>query len=967
MRRQYRPCGPFAALARLFAGALAAICLAASASAQQPAQTGPDLREDIRTALRLYQAGRCQAALPYAERAEINIRSRLGPNHPDLVPAINIRALCLKTLGQYQLSEAAYRQTIELAERIHGLEAFEVAVPVDNLANLLYEQNRLTEAERLRRRALAIFLKVKGLESENTSTALQNLAVVLAGMGKHEESERLYRQALEISERLYAANHPQIGRLVDNLAGTVRHLGRLADAAPLYERAINIFRSSLGEEHPDTAIALQNHAILLTEIQEYDASERQLMRAIEINLRNYGETHPSMIYALRSLAENYMERGRWLDAAGALRRVANIFEERVRLGASERRANTSRRNNDNQALRHLVQALMLTSPNDAAAMDEAFRLAQTALSSETAVALAQMSARFSARDPRIGALLKARQDLYDLLETRRAELDSTAGRPANARNLQAEQQARIAIQTATARLTEIDQALQRDFPGFTQLTRPDALTIAETQSILRPGEALVMVLDIPSTSRVRARSAVFALTRERAHWAQIAMDSDALFLNGYALRCGLDSAHWDHPTCERVLKTKRSGDELPFDLERAHTLYKAILGPVEELIQGKELSIVLGGVLSRLPPHVLVRSAPDSAVPATDRFRRADWLLRHHPITVVPSVTSLKALRAVARASAATQRFIGFGNPLLVGADGNDRSAWSKLTCAQATPVAARKAPHVIAQLPGGSTILRSGRADLATIRHQTPLPETADELCAVAQTLGGTATSVRLGAEATEAAVKALSWRGELANYGILHFATHGLVAGNLPGIEEPALMLTPPDVSSDEDDGLLTASEITQLSLDADWVIMSACNTAASNDNSTDALSGLARAFFFAGARSLLVSHWAVNSDATVRLVTGAVAELTGSTGITKAEALRRAMAAMVDSDLEWETHPTYWAPFVLVGEGGGGLSQAAFAAPVAAAQPPQQPQRRRRPPTTGGSLSSDDWKSSVLRAGQ
>jgi CHAT domain-containing protein len=130
--------------------------------------------------------------------------------------------------------------------------------------------------------------------------------------------------------------------------------------------------------------------------------------------------------------------------------------------------------------------------------------------------------------------------------------------------------------------------------------------------------------------------------------------------------------------------------------------------------------------------------------------------------------------------------------------------------------------------------------------------------------------------------------------------------------------LLLTPPEKASDIDDGYLSASEIAALKLDADWVILSACNTAAGDTKDADALSGLARAFFYAGARSLLVSHWSVNSEATVKLITKAVAELKSDPKIGRAEALRRSMSSMIDTGTDDEAHPALWAPFVLVGEG-------------------------------------------------
>ncbi len=211
------------------------------------------------------------------------------------------------------------------------------------------------------------------------------------------------------------------------------------------------------------------------------------------------------------------------------------------------------------------------------------------------------------------------------------------------------------------------------------------------------------------------------------------------------------------------------------------------------------------------------------------------------------------------------------------------------------------------------------GLAKPIAIRMQSPLPETADELCAVARDLRVDPADIQLGAKATEQMVKALSKSGRLAQYRIVHFATHGTLAGELDGTSEPGLLLTPPEAASAEDDGYLSASEIAGLHLDADWVILSACNTAAGDVSGGQALSGLARAFIYAQTRALLVSHWAVDSNATVKLITSAVGEMAADRKLGRAEAVRRAMLALIDKGAPNEAHPAYWAPFVVVGEGG------------------------------------------------
>jgi CHAT domain-containing protein len=214
---------------------------------------------------------------------------------------------------------------------------------------------------------------------------------------------------------------------------------------------------------------------------------------------------------------------------------------------------------------------------------------------------------------------------------------------------------------------------------------------------------------------------------------------------------------------------------------------------------------------------------------------------------------------------------------------------------------------------------MRGGHVDLSLLRHQAPLPETADELCAVAGSLKAEDGSVLLGAKASETTLKSLSERGELASYGIVHFATHGALAGEISKGSEPGLILNPPQATSDLDDGYLSASEIANLKLDAGWVILSACNTAAGGTENSEALSGLARSFFYAGARSMLASHWAVDSAATVKLVTGAISAMMASPGLGRAEAFQLAMISLIDKGAPGEAHPAYWAPFVVAGEGG------------------------------------------------
>lgn len=471
-----------------------------------------------------------------------------------------------------------------------------------------------------------------------------------------------------------------------------------------------------------------------------------------------------------------------------------------------------------------------------------------------------------------------------------------------------------------AHLTEINRRLAAEFRDYATLSDPEPSSVQQVQADLRPDEALVLFFDTPEEKPAPGETFVWIVTKTDLRWIRSDLSRASLAREVAALRCGLDATAWAGPACQSLVgkvmtqADVQMGKPPPFDHASAHKLYRALFGEVDDVIKGRHLLVVPSGALTQLPFHVLLTETP-----ANDKS--IAWLVRGHALTVLPAVSSLKALRRVARPSAATKPMIGFGDPLLDGPDGRyanlAKLARDKQRCPQISET--RMASKSDLRGVVATIAMRGGLAEVAEIKAAPPLPETSDELCAVARYLKADVREMRLGTRATEREIKALSATGLLASFRILHFATHGALAGQLNGTAESGLILTPPDRATEEDDGYLSASEIASLKLDADWVILSACNTAAgSAAPGAETLSGLAPAFFYAQARALLVSHWEVNSDATVKLITSAVGEMAADKSVGRAEALRRAMLAMIDTGEPREAHPTYWAPFVVVGEG-------------------------------------------------
>jgi CHAT domain-containing protein len=219
----------------------------------------------------------------------------------------------------------------------------------------------------------------------------------------------------------------------------------------------------------------------------------------------------------------------------------------------------------------------------------------------------------------------------------------------------------------------------------------------------------------------------------------------------------------------------------------------------------------------------------------------------------------------------------------------------------------------------GMTSFVTGAQIDIFSLAEYLPqLPSTRDEVQAIAKELQVDPSDVKLGFDANVTAIKTAS----LDQYRIVYFATHGLVAGDLEkfakGKVEPSLALSIPDKPSDFDNGLLSASEVAQLKLNADWVVLSACNTAAEEKPGAEALSGLARAFFYAGARSLLVSHWEVDDKVTADLMSKIFLLMRKNQKLSHGEALQQAILAVIDNaPSDEELNPRLWAPFVVVGE--------------------------------------------------
>jgi CHAT domain-containing protein/tetratricopeptide (TPR) repeat protein len=869
-----------------------------------------------------------------AERIAVLSEKMLGPDHPVVAGALEAVANSYERQGRLVEAEARRKRAIDIYERAYGKDHIDIALSLQRLGKLYAQQYRFDDAMQLMQRGLTIAESTLGPEHPALFDHLASLGELYVTVKNWGAAEPLMTRALSNLDKAQGLDPIDSGvqtiRILRDLGYLHALQGRQEDARRYLERALATSERVLGPDHEATAETLSALAAHALAQDHLDEAEKHFERALPLSEKadRNGRGHANNLAGLGML---HFKRQDWAKAHAAMQSATAIFialEQRGDGGATAGVREDASRPVEyeefflSQAVAAYRLAAIDTEHADALG-EEAFELAQRTQSSQAAAALSQMAARFASGTGALSALMRERQDLVGEWRAVDAHLTAALTTPPDQRDAVSQKALRARLAEVARRIDLLDGRLAKEFPEYAALTSPKPLSIEATQNVLAPNEVLIFVASLAK------QSLVWVIGRDTAHLVLVPVGTDELARDVAALRCGLDEAAWEITgslSCKSLLGISwKAPGPLPFDLSRAHALYSALLAPLKDMIEGKQLLIAAVGPLATLPFSVLVTERPAAPIPhAANRYAEAAWLSRGHAVTTLPSVASLSSLRLAAKPSLAAKPFIGFGNPLLSGRDDADRRAWDKESC----PKDIAKEPLHVAGLPDGlAKLFRGNLADTQVLRRQDPLPETADELCAVAGELAAEERDVNLGSRATESAVKALNEKGALATYKTVHFATHGLLAGeteSVGGGAEPSLLLTPPDAPTSADDGLLTASEIAQLKLDADWIVLSACNTAGGEKGGAEALSGLARAFFYAGARALLVSHWYVDSDAAVKLVTQAFAELRRHPAIGRAEAMRRAMLTVMNDTsrpARWTpaAHPSVWAPFVVVGEGG------------------------------------------------
>ncbi len=795
-----------------------------------------------------------------AFRAALALQQKaLGKDNPDTATALMSLALQLSNEGRYAEADGLFADASKLVPRSADATAQARLLHYRGLDAL--NQGKLPEALTLLTEADAAYTNLVPADALDAKASSAQTANPFVRAGQMHISELMPSQDLLTDPRAQSA----LLGLVEvrrNRAVVLRLMGQAQEADATLLSATNLARGN-GLSRPLLNARLYRTSGMTAAAQ---GQSDQALSDLVASTAAFDRSLPGS----KPLADTFLLRARQLQKAGQGSSALPICRGAVQTLAALKAGTTP-----------VLMASCLDVYATAAAelkgdqrqilLSEMFTAAQLAQGGITSQQIAQATARLSenSRDPKVAEAIRHRQDastkLADLYRQRDALADAQRQGAAIAPGAVTGADLDKRIADAQSALADADAALQAASPNYGQLVQ-EVVSAKDVFTALHPNEAFAAIMLSDDEGWVfLLRNGTIAVSK----------------IDGGVKQIG------------ELVRRIRAGIELTtaglptFDIADDQKLYQITLGGVASSLDGvKALVVAPAGPLLSLPFEVLLTGPADAASLAD-----APWLVRKFTIAHVPAPSNFVSLRKIATGSRATRPWFGFGD-------------FQPVSLAQAQKTFSGAACGDSAKL-------------LSTL---PPLPYARKELQAARELLGADASDQLVGPGFTAQAVL----KARLKDYRVLQFSTHALLPSELRCQSEPAIITSAPVGATDASGALLTASEVVGLDLDADLVILSACNSGGPGGTTAgESLSGLARAFFYAGARSLMVTHWAVNDQVAAFLVADTLRRMREAPNIGVAGALRDAQLAMLadaGKGLPAEiSHPFFWAPFAVIGEGG------------------------------------------------
>jgi CHAT domain-containing protein/tetratricopeptide (TPR) repeat protein len=825
-------------------------------------------------------------------------RRTLGPEHLHVATAMNNFGVMVQRQGDYVRAEPLLREALRIARRVHGAEHPVVATLTDNLGVLLLDQGDHHGAELLCREGLAIRRKVLSKDHALLAFSLNNLAVLLWDRGDCASAERLYREALSIRRMAFGDGHYHTARSLNNLARLLAEKGDHIAAERMYRKALAICREQVGHEHPLDALILSNLGDLYLDQRDHRAAEQCYREALLLRRRLLGEEHPYVVRSYWQLARVLITLGDYAVAESVLVLAAQTYDvARLRAGSGYKRATFL-----NSPYTSLAGVRLLLGEEVAAwpAAEKALGrcLADLILTAEHR----GLSAAEIAREDSLNRIL-------GVLENEIMTFRLFAGGDSTPGEAQRAERVRTRLLAAEAAWGSFQRELAAKYP----LTEGEAYALGRVQAALSPHSAIVGWVEWSTENAVCEVWGYVIRNVGPVAWTCVRRCSEAGAADGQS-------------STARSLRAKLAvpgvlGFEAP---PEARDLWLERIKPLTNALQGvHELMVVPSGAMLGVPIEALVDD-------------QRTFLGEHYAVTYVPSATLYVWLKERSTQSQVRGRILLLGDPPFTAEDlssmegsGHEEPGQVPFPVTPEQGDRHRQVDLMRSPLSGDSLALAS----------LPRLPGTRHEINQIAEVCPH--ATILLGPAASEQRLLSLASAGRLKTFEAIHLATHALVDNRRP--ERSALVLSQVNLPDPLEaaltgrpilDGLVTAKEVVRRwELDADLVTLSACETGLGVAIEGEGYIGLAHAFLQAGARSLLVSLWHVQDEATSLLMRRFYMNRFGALGEDHVDSKRDRMSkakALQEAKRWLRSHadpngnrpfgdPYYWAGFVLIGEGG------------------------------------------------
>jgi CHAT domain-containing protein len=853
----------------------------------------------------LLEMGLVTEAQGFASEAVLTSEEVLSQNPYSVntrISTYSMYAAVATALGNNDFAEPILAQALRLSREEARTDLLDLTLNIRNqYSEVLSALNRLEEAENFVSETMRMIRSEDNSSSPSLIHPLTIHARILQERDRPQEAIRSLEEAQRIARDFAGEDYRNKAALSALYASALIDLGEAERAVPVIAEARRVTRERQGERNPSALFFAGEHAKAFEMLGRNEEAAQIFDELLPLLREAFGDSHPATQSAIHSFARIRLAEGKPEEALTLARELSTASRARARklgtwgvLGGYQNERERIGRQTREKLLADILWAnssasdQSTTKPNE-----EAFMALQLASSGSTSKAVAEAaSLRFASRAG-LGDVIEERQELDREWEYFEAELVKNRAAYRDFDTMLEQEELQEALQERLARvftrIEALDKQIEEGVPEYFTILNQQSVSLDEVRAVLGADEAVLFL--VPTKNGTHS----MAVTRETILWAQSDRDENELASAVDEFRAGLE--------------IQGSDPSLPlFDLRTAHDFYTAMIAPVEEAILNKKrVYVIADGALSRIPLGTLITLPPQGDDFTDDErlLRTAPWLADRYAMVQLPSLQSLVYIRQFAgtEGEAGETTFTGFGAPVLEGE--------ARLRGARSATLDPVEAANLISRLRGddGLTLMNPD-----ALRKLASLPGTQDELEQVRKALGAPSDALFLAERMTESSIRS----ADLSKTRILHLATHGFTSEESGSTAEPGLVFTPPSEAKPEDDGYLAASEVVGLNLTlAEWVILSACNTASpSGKPGETGLSGLAQAFFYAGAESLLVSHWPVFDDIAPLLTVEALKR--SQAGEPRAEALQAAMRTVrMDPALD-AAHPAVWAPFTLVGEG-------------------------------------------------